>query len=79
MAELGWAVHRPGLGELVDLERHWREAEELAEPEEAPQLAVECAACGGHKGVRRDLRTGMLSLCTDCAAVMPATDPPRGN
>jgi hypothetical protein len=29
--------------------------------------------------VRRDLRTGMLSLCTDCAAVMPVTDPPRGN
>ena len=55
------------------------EAEDLPEPEETTDAAVECAACGGHKGVRRDLRTGMLSLCTDCAAVMPATDPPRGN
>jgi CBS domain-containing protein len=56
------------------------EAEELAEPEETTDAAAtECAACGGQKGVRRDLRTGMLSLCTDCAAVMPAADPPRGN
>jgi hypothetical protein len=55
------------------------ETEEEAEVEPAADGSVECAACGGHKGVRRDLRTGMLSLCTDCAAVMPATDPPRGN
>jgi predicted transcriptional regulator len=55
------------------------EAEEAPAPPEVEESAVECAACGGRKDVRRDLRTGMLSLCTDCAAVMPAADPPRGN
>jgi hypothetical protein len=38
-----------------------------------------CAACGNPNGVRRDLRTGMLFLCSDCAAVMPTTEVPRGN
>jgi predicted transcriptional regulator len=38
-----------------------------------------CAACGGAQEVRRDLRTGMLQLCAECAAVMPVSDPPRGN
>jgi predicted transcriptional regulator len=52
--------------------------DEVDEPEPDESLAL-CAACGGSKDVRRDLRTGMLSLCTECAAVMPATDPPRGN
>ena len=55
------------------------ESEEEAEVEPVADTSAECAACGAHKGVRRDLRTGMLSLCNDCAAVMPATDPPRGN
>jgi predicted transcriptional regulator len=55
------------------------ESEDEADPEETEDLSMVCAACGGAKGVRRDLRTGMLSLCTDCAAVMPAADPPRGN
>jgi CBS domain-containing protein len=55
------------------------ETEEVVEVEAPADGSAECAACGGHKGVRRDLRTGMLSLCTDCAAVMPAADPPRGN
>ena len=55
------------------------EAEEDAEAEESQETSLVCAACGGDERVRRDLRTGMLSLCMDCAAVMPATDPPRGN
>jgi CBS domain-containing protein len=38
-----------------------------------------CAACGGAQEVRRDLRTGLLSLCAKCAAVMPLNEPPRGN
>jgi predicted transcriptional regulator len=48
-----------------------------ADPEPVVQSA--CAACGSNEGVRRDLRTGLLFLCGDCAAVMPNTDPPRGN
>jgi hypothetical protein len=55
------------------------EAEDEVEEPEPDESALACAACGGSKDVRRDLRTGMLSLCTECAAVMPATDPPRGN
>jgi CBS domain-containing protein len=55
------------------------EAEESGEDPEPDETMLVCAACGGSKDVRRDLRTGMLSLCNDCAAVMPATDPPRGN
>lgn len=55
------------------------EAEDEAEEREEDESSLLCAACGGTKEVRRDLRTGMLSLCNDCAAVMPATDPPRGN
>jgi CBS domain-containing protein len=55
------------------------EAEEGAEPGDLEEGTSVCAACGGSQGIRRDLRTGMLSLCTGCAAVMPATDPPRGN
>jgi len=55
------------------------ESEDEAQVEPAPDAMGECAACGARKGVRRDLRTGMLSLCADCAAVMPAADPPRGN
>lgn len=55
------------------------ESEDEVEAEPVADGTTECAACGGKKGVRRDLRTGMLSLCTDCAAVMPAADPPRGN
>jgi predicted transcriptional regulator len=52
------------------------------EEEEVLPVAAEtlsCAACGGAHDVRRDLRTGMLLLCSECAAVMPANDPPRGN
>jgi predicted transcriptional regulator len=56
-------------------------------PEEVPEPTITtdvasapiCAACGGAHEVRRDLRTGMLNLCAECAAVMPANDPPRGN
>jgi predicted transcriptional regulator len=60
------------------LERMGVESEdELEAPE--PGDGIDCAACGRHKSVRRDLRTGMLSLCTDCAAVMPVADLPRGN
>jgi CBS domain-containing protein len=55
------------------------EAEDEVEEPETDESSLVCAACGGTKDVRRDLRTGMLSLCTECAAVMPATDPPRGN
>jgi predicted transcriptional regulator len=55
------------------------EAEEAAEPPESEPTSSVCAACGSNEGIRRDLRTGMLSLCVECAAVMPATDPPRGN
>jgi CBS domain-containing protein len=38
-----------------------------------------CAACGSPEGVRRDLRTSMLFLCGECAAVTPTTEVPRGN
>lgn len=55
------------------------EAEEEPEPAEPDTSSLVCAACGGAEGVRRDLRTGMLCLCIECAAVMPVTDPPRGN
>ena len=55
------------------------ESEEEVEEPEVEEGATVCAACGGDTDVRRDLRTGMLSLCTECAAVMPVTDPPRGN
>lgn len=51
---------------------------ELPDSEREPTHAA-CAACGNPNGVRRDLRTGLLFLCTDCAAVMPTTDVPRGN
>jgi len=54
-------------------------AEETADAEEdEPVVQSACAACGSSEGVRRDLRTGLLFLCGDCAAVMPNTDPPRG-
>jgi len=46
--------------------------------DEDPDASI-CAACGGEKNVRRDLRTAMLTLCSDCAAVMPVTAIPRGN
>jgi predicted transcriptional regulator len=55
------------------------EAEQELEVATVDESEVTCAACGGHQGVRRDLRTGMLSLCVECAAVMPAADVPRGN
>jgi CBS domain-containing protein len=56
-------------------------AEDGGEPAavETPPASQSCAACGSAEGVRRDLRTGLLFLCTACAAVMPNTDPPRGN
>jgi predicted transcriptional regulator len=52
--------------------------DEAAEEDEESE-AASCAACGGAQEVRRDLRTGLLSLCVKCAAVMPLTEPPRGN
>lgn len=52
--------------------------DELEDKEEA-EAATCCAACGGAQEVRRDLRTGLLSLCAKCAAVMPLNEPPRGN
>lgn len=52
--------------------------DEAAEEEDESE-AASCAACGGAQEVRRDLRTGLLSLCAKCAAVMPLTEPPRGN
>jgi predicted transcriptional regulator len=57
------------------------EAEDPTEvvTEEEDESSTLCAACGKAKNVRRDLRTGMLSLCAECAAVMPAADLPRGN
>jgi CBS domain-containing protein len=55
-------------------------AEDVVEtPEGEAPAAQACAACGSNEGIRRDLRTGLLFLCGDCAAVMPSTDPPRGN
>jgi CBS domain-containing protein len=39
-----------------------------------------CAACGSDENVRRDVRAGMLGLCGNCAAVMPAVvEPIKGN
>jgi CBS domain-containing protein len=38
-----------------------------------------CAACGGTEGVTPNVRAGLLELCTDCSAIVPALDPPRGN
>jgi predicted transcriptional regulator len=54
-------------------------AEEAVEAPEAEPPTQSCAACGSAEGVRRDLRTGLLFLCGECAAVMPTTDLPRGN
>src|SRR4051812_3861367 len=55
------------------------EADEVAEATEPAQAAQGCAACGRRENVRRDLRTALLFLCSECAAVMPSTEPPRGN
>jgi CBS domain-containing protein len=38
-----------------------------------------CAACGSTDGVRAHARAGLLDLCTDCAAIVPALEVPRGN
>src|SRR5436190_14426607 len=42
--------------------------------DEAPDDST-CAACGRETTVKPYLRSGMLSLCKDCAALMPASDP----
>jgi CBS domain-containing protein len=52
------------------------DVESRSEPE-ARKLT--CSACGSTEGVRRDLRTGLLFLCAECAAAMPSTELPRGN
>jgi len=49
-----------------------------ATQEEEPESRI-CDACGGSNQVRRDLRAGAMCLCVDCAAVIPASDVPRGN
>jgi CBS domain-containing protein len=39
-----------------------------------------CAACGSEENVHRDVRAGMVGLCRNCAAVMPAVvEPLKGN
>lgn len=38
-----------------------------------------CAACGSANGVRAHVRAGLLDLCGDCAKIVPAYEPPRGN
>jgi CBS domain-containing protein len=45
---------------------------------EAPDDST-CAACGRETTVKPYLRSGMLSLCKDCAALMPASDPKPAN
>jgi CBS domain-containing protein len=39
----------------------------------------ECAACGRASGVKPYLRSGLLPLCRECAALMPSSDPKPAN
>jgi CBS domain-containing protein len=64
---------------LVRMGVNAEESGETPEVEPQPPVNQTCAACGSTQSVRRDLRTGLLFLCAECAAVMPSTDPPRGN
>jgi CBS domain-containing protein len=53
--------------------------DDLEEPLEEPLGEPTCAACGKTTKVTPYLRSGMLPLCVDCAAIIPPADPPRGN
>lgn len=48
-------------------------------PDEEEEDASTCVACGSEKRVRKDVRAGLMPLCVDCAAVIPAAEPLRGN
>lgn len=50
--------------------------DETAGEDQEPSV---CVACGGAKQVRKELRAGMMALCQDCAAVMPAAEMLKGN
>jgi CBS domain-containing protein len=51
---------------------------DLVEPD-AEEDPSACAACGKEATVRPHYRAAMLSLCIDCAALIPASDPPAAN
>lgn len=38
-----------------------------------------CVACGSVKRVQKNVRAGLMPLCSDCSAVIPAAEPLRGN
>jgi CBS domain-containing protein len=71
-----------GMGASLDAESDDEEdgddllTEEDAEAEEFDKT---CAACGSSKEVRKDVRAGLMPLCVECTAVIPAAEPLRGN
>jgi predicted transcriptional regulator len=52
--------------------------EELELTSDPPEDDV-CAACGRDTAVKPYLRSAMLPLCRDCAALMPSSDPRPAN
>jgi CBS domain-containing protein len=49
------------------------EEDELLEEDEDEETGeMTCAACGDTQEVRRDLRAGLIPLCSSCASVMPS-------
>lgn len=61
-----------GMGVPVQPEVEMDDEEVRVEP-------IECAACGATEQVRKDYRCGLIPLCKACAAVIPSTEPSRGN
>jgi CBS domain-containing protein len=57
----------------LDLESEGDDADEVAAEEPT------CVACGGGRDVRPQVMAGLLDLCRDCAASIPAADALRTN
>ena len=71
-------ITRDRLSKLTGKELRSEPPAELEDLLEEPEDHA-CAACGRDNAVKPYLRSGMLPLCRDCAALMPASDPTPAN
>lgn len=55
------------------------EMPEVSEPSTPQAVAQTCAACGKRRKVEPQVRAALLSLCAECAGVIPSAKPARGN